>query len=187
VLTVEQALIALYRGKLEGTRNGMQMFALKLLKDNDIRYAEDMVIGEDFDFFAQAILVANKVIVDRRQMYYYRPNDNSAMTKEFNIKHFEAIENVEKVGREMEGSIEGLRQAVDIMVFSDAVFYGAKMLPERKKWKREWRAIRCMVRENRLKALFDGEARLNTRIKALIMAIFGVDVGFVIIRRLIRW
>jgi len=186
-MTPEQTLMALYRGKLEGTRNGVQMFSLKLLCDNDLRYDESMAIGEDFDLLARAVLASKKVVVDRRRMYFYRQNDDSAMLQGFNSKHFEAIKNVERVGRQMEGEVEGLRQAVDVMMFSDAIFYGAKIFPERKEWPKEWRVIKRIVRENRRQALFDSEAKLNTRIKALIVTVFGVIIGFMMIRRLIRW
>ena len=87
----------------------------------------------------------------------------------------------------MADKVEGLNQAVDVMVFSDAVFYGAKMFPNRRNWPIEWRKIVEMIRQNRLKALFDREAKLSTRIKALIMTAFGVKIGFMVVRRLIRW
>lgn len=187
VLSINDTMRELYRGKLEGTRNGVQMFNLKMLNDNKIRYDEKMAIGEDFDFFARAILASNKVVVDKRRMYYYRSNPNSAMLQSFNQKQFDAIKNVENIGRNVENNIPGLREAIDNMVFSDAVFYGSKVVAVRKKWAKEYCEIALYIKKYRFAVLTSSQAKLNTKIKALITMIFGVKLGLTITKRLIRW
>ena len=187
VLSVEDTFRGLYKGALEGTRNGVQMIDLEMIKRHGIRYDEEMAVGEDFNFFARCILVSNRVVVDRRRMYFYRSNPGSVMLQKFNRKHFDAIKNVESIGRTVEGQIPGLRQSVDIMVFSDAVFYGAKAFPVKEKWTTEYKEISNYIKKYRSKALFSRQAKRNTRVKAMIMCIFGVDVGLMITGRLIKW
>lgn len=187
VLSSEETFKELYRGSLEGTRNGVQMFDLNMLNLNNIRYDEQMAVGEDFNFFARSILVSNKVVVDRRRMYFYRSNPSSVMLQNFNRKHFDAIKNVEGIGRTVEGRIPGLKQAIDIMVFSDAVYYGSKALPVKEKWPDEYREITGYIKKYRNEVLTNKSAKKNTRIKALIMCIFGVNTGLMITGRLIKW
>jgi glycosyltransferase involved in cell wall biosynthesis len=187
VLSTEDTMRELYRGTLEGTRNGVQVFNLAMLNENKIRYDERMAVGEDFNFFARAILVSNKVVVDRRRMYLYRSNPASAMLQSFNSKHYDAIKNVENVGRMVEGKIPGLKKAVDTMVFSDAIFYGAKMLAVRKQWANEYREIEHCINEYKFMVLANNKAKRNARIKALIMIVFGVNLGLRVSRRLIKW
>lgn len=186
-LGVEEAMRELYRGTLEGTRNGVQMFSLKMLNENNIRYDESMEVGEDFDFFARAILVSSKVVVDKRRMYFYRFNPASAMLQDFSRKHFDAIKNVENIGRSVEARIPGLKKAIDTMIFSDAIFYGAKMVGSRKQWPEEYQAIARYIKTSQLMVLMNSEAKNNTRIKAAIMIVFGVASGLKIMQRLIRW
>lgn len=186
-LSVTEGLLELYRGTLEGTRNGVQMFNLYLLKKHGIRYDENMAIGEDFDFFARALLVSNKLVVDRREMYFYRANPSSVMMQDFNIKHFNAIKNVEKVGRSMQKEIPGLKKAIDTMLFSDSVYYGAKMVGSQKQWPNEHREILQCIRDNRTMVLTNHHAKKNTRIKAILVTIFGANLGLIVIKRLIRW
>lgn len=186
-LSVEKTMRELYRGTLEGTRNGMQMFSLKMLNENGIRYNETMAVGEDFDFFARAVLMSNKVVVDRRKMYFYRSNPNSAMLQDFSLKHFDAIKNVENVGRTVQDKIPGLKKAIDTMVFSDAIFYGAKMFPTRDQWPEEYRSIIQYIKKYQFVVLMNNKAKKNTRIKAFITIVFGANLGLMITRRLIRW
>jgi glycosyltransferase involved in cell wall biosynthesis len=187
VLSSDETIKELYRGSLEGTRNGVQMFSLKMLKDNSIRYDEKMAVGEDFDFFARAILASNKVVVDKRRMYFYRTNPSSVMLQSFNRKHFEAIKNIESIGRSVEGRIEGLQKLIDTMVFSDAIFYGSKMITQRNSWSEEYAEIAQIIKKNRYMVLTDKHAKKNMRIKALIVAVLGVHFGLLATRSLIRW
>lgn len=186
-LGVEETMRELYRGTLEGTRNGVQMFSLKLLNENNIRYNESMEVGEDFDFFARAILASSKVVVDKRRMYFYRFNPASAMLQDFGRKHFDAIKNVENIGRSVESRIPGLKKAIDTMIFSDAIFYGAKMIRSRKQWPEEYQEIARYIKKSQLMVLMNNEAKNNTRIKAAFMIVFGVALGLKIMRGLIRW
>ena len=187
VLSVEDTMRELYRGTLEGTRNGVQMFSLKMLNDNKIRYNKIMAVGEDFDFFARAIMVSNKVVVDKRKMYFYRSNPASVMLQDFNRKHFEAIKNVENIGRMVEERIPGLKKAIDTMVFSDAIYYGAKMIYVREQWQKEYIEIVGYIKKYRFMVLTNNQAKRNTRIKALITIIFGMNLGLMVTKRLIRW
>lgn len=186
-LEPETTILELYKGVLEGTRNGVQFIKHSVLKDNSLRYDERMAVGEDFDFFARVILVSNRIVVDKRKMYYYRSNPKSAMMQSFNKSHFDAIRNVEKIGRKLQSDIPGLSKAVDTMLFSDSIYYGAKAVPVREEWPKEYKEICSLVREYRIKTLLNRSAKRNTRVKALIVSVLGVDRGLRLIRRMIRW
>ena len=186
-LNPKDAFRELYRGTLEGTRNGVQMFSLKLLNEYGIRYDVNMAVGEDFDFFARAVLVSNILVVDRREMYFYRSNPSSIMMQDFSLKHFEAIKNVEKIGRRVQDEIPGLEKTIDIMLFSDAIYYGAKMISARKEWPNEHKEIIRHIKEYRYMVLKNSQAKNNTRIKALMVIVLGANLGLGFIKRLIKW
>jgi glycosyltransferase involved in cell wall biosynthesis len=187
LLSKENTLRELYKGTLEGTRNGVQMLRLGMLNDYNIRYDEKMNVGEDFDFFARAVMKSDRVVIDRSKLYFYRSNPSSAMMREFSVTHFDAIKNVEKVGRSFQNKIDGLKELVDIMVFSDCIYYGAKMHKKRKKWPKEYLSVVAQIKKYRLKALISKNAKNNTRIKAFIVYALGVRGGLIVARRLIRW
>ena len=99
VFTRTEALTALYNGRLEKGNNGCQLYKTEVIKHNNIRFDSQMAIGEDFDFLARAIISARCIVVDNRRLYYYRANPTSAVHQEFNIRHYQAIENMQKTGR----------------------------------------------------------------------------------------
>lgn len=187
LMSIDDTLLELYRGDLEGARNGVQMFSLKMLNENGIRYNENMAIGEDFDFFARAILASNKVVVDKRRMYFYRSNPSSAMTQTFSRKHFDAIKNIEQVGRSVEHRIPGLKKAIDTAIFADAVFYGAKVFAVRRRWPVEYNEIMKLLKKYRFMVLTNNNAKRNVRIKAFLVTILGMKLGLMATRKLIRW
>lgn len=83
VLTPEQATIReLYYAIPIGCY--CKLFRRKFLGD-ELRFFEDIFIGEGFNFACYTFQRANKVVVGHKKLYYYRrDNSNSAMTK-FNV------------------------------------------------------------------------------------------------------
>ncbi len=61
-----------------------KLFRRSFLADN-LRFFEDIFIGEGFNFACYTFQRANKIVVGHKKLYYYRrDNSNSAMTK-FNV------------------------------------------------------------------------------------------------------
>lgn len=74
-----------------------KIFKFDFLKQNNIRFLQDVYIGEGLNFNALSYQYANKVAVGHRKVYFYRTdNVNSAMTK-FNIKKCEMAVNAIKI------------------------------------------------------------------------------------------
>lgn len=184
--TPKEALLALYGGKLEKGGNGCQIFKLSFLRKNKLLYDTSMSISEDFDFFARAILVSNKIIVDHRDMYFYRRNVDSVTHEDFNIKHYNAIYNVQKVGRSVEKQIPEIRNVLDSNLLLNSISYGTLMYGVRKKYLKEFDQIKTNIKKYRYSTLFSPDVKLTGRIKALIVAVFGINLGLRIINKLIR-
>lgn len=59
-----------------------KLFKTSFLKENNIRFIEDIYIGEGFNFNVDAFQMAKNVNVGQRKIYYYRrDNETSATTK----------------------------------------------------------------------------------------------------------
>ena len=77
-----------------------KMFSLKFLKDNSIRFKENIRMGEGFNFNTYSFLHATKVAIGYKQIYYYRRNNIDSATTNFNQARWEngflAIDLIEK-------------------------------------------------------------------------------------------
>ena len=177
VLNSVDALFAMYYGVLDGGENGMQLFRSSLLKGTEVRYNSSMKIGEDFDFLTRLVSNANKVIADPSHMYFYRTNPNSAMNKSINLNHFRAIDNVTKFAKEiLNGSFDRadeLRRAMNVRLFSDAVYYGARAYPARQEFKTEYEKCLGYIDKYKLEVFMNAQAKRNTRIKAFLALLVG--------------
>lgn len=58
-----------------------KLFKKSIIDDNNIRFKEDLIIGEDFMFNLEYLKYSNNVIVDERYLYHYRLNNGSALNK----------------------------------------------------------------------------------------------------------
>lgn len=55
-----------------------KMFSADLLKKGNVRFYEDIKIGEGFNFNISCFLKANTVVFSTKQIYYYRRDNNSS-------------------------------------------------------------------------------------------------------------
>ncbi len=180
------ALTSLYNGTLEKGQNGCQIFRLSLIKEALIFYDTRMAIGEDFDFFARAILVSNKVVIDHREMYFYRRNDNSAVHKPFSLKQYEAIYNIQAAGRSVEDKIPSLKRVLDNNLLVTSISYGALMYADREKFPEEFLQIKNNIKKHKYSTLLSRDLKTNSRIKAAIVVVFGLPLGLRLIKKMIR-
>ena len=186
VFTRTEALTALYNGRLEKGNNGCQLYKTDIIKRNNIRFDSQMAIGEDFDFLARAIISARCIAVDNRRLYYYRANPTSAVHQEFNIRHYQAIENMQKTGRALHNPPKKLVQAMDNNLFVASASYGALMYASRKKFPREFDEIKCTVRRLKWGTLLSRDVKRSGRIRAALIICLGINLGFIVIRKLIK-
>ncbi len=182
VLDAIEALVLMYYGKLEKSENGVQMFKAELLKENNITYDNGKIVCEDFDFFAQALLVSSKIAVDYRKMYYYRPNPNSVMNQKINLNFFKAIDNKSKVGLAVSDKHPALRNAIKINIFNSSVSLAMRGYQEREKWQKEFTQIWYNLREYRWLALLNKNTKPRVRMAALLYCVFGNRISTIILR-----
>lgn len=177
ILSSTDALLAMYYGVLDGGENGMQLFRSSLLKKDKIRYNSSMKIGEDFDFLSRLVLSAELVIADPSHIYFYRTNPNSAMNRNINLNHFQAIDNVTQSAREVLGGYFArsgeLRNAMNVRKFSDAVYYGSRAYSTRREFKAEYDKCLVYIDKYKFEVFMNSQAKITTRTKALIAMIIG--------------
>ncbi|RKW01534.1 MAG: hypothetical protein D8B38_04270, partial [Candidatus Saccharimonas sp.] len=132
------------------------------------------------------IISARCIAVDNRRLYYYRANPTSAVHQEFNIRHYQAIENMQKTGRALHNPPKKLVQAMDNNLFVASASYGALMYESRKKFPREFDEIKRTVRRLKWGTLLSRDVKHSGRIRAALIICLGANLGFIVIRKLIK-
>jgi len=186
IIDTGEALIRMYYGKLEKSGNGVQMFTTKLLKDSYIIFDENKKICEDFDFFARVLIASNKVAVDYRKMYYYRPNSNSTMHQKINSDFFKAIENKTEAGLTAIDKCPGLLEAIKIDIFNNSVSLALRGYHEREKWQKEFTQIWYNLKSYKWSTLLNKNAKPRVRIAALLYCLFGNRISTIILESIKR-
>lgn len=73
---------------------------LRSFLGKDIRFSEDLCIGEGFNFNTAAFQKTNKIVVGNRRCYFYRKDNENSVTTKFNKEKWEiglfAIEKIKK-------------------------------------------------------------------------------------------
>ena len=75
-----------------------KIFRLDVIKQNDIRFKEEMFIGEDFRFLLEYMKVAKIsqfLLVNKALCHYMRDNENSLMSKLLETKIQDSLDNFE--------------------------------------------------------------------------------------------
>jgi glycosyltransferase involved in cell wall biosynthesis len=184
--SAKEALLALYEGRLEKGSNGVQVYALNIIRKNNLLFDTTMRIGEDFDFFARAIMCSNKIAVDSRVMYFYRQNPSSVTQKEFNIEHYKAIYNVQKSGRKFVDKVPGLSKVLNNNLAINSVSYGALMYDSREKYTEEFEDVISNIDKYKYSALTSAGTSFFSRAKLLITVPLGAKVGLKVLSQMKR-
>lgn len=184
--TPSQALLALYKGTLEKGINGQQMFRRSLIKHHNLQYDSTMTIREDFNYLARAIVKSNKVVLDNRDMYYYRLNETSALHTASLTRHYEGMINQQRLGRDLGKEFPEIIDTVNNNLVFDSISCGVSMLDNREDYKVEYEQIVANINKYKYKTLFDCGGSLSGRIKVLIIVIFGIKIGLNIVKVLIK-
>lgn len=181
-----EALERMFYGTLEKSENGVQMFDRQLLVENKVLFDAEMKIGEDFDFFVQALCRCNRVVIDYRKMYYYRPNPNSAMHQKINEGLMKAVTNFSSVGERLVKKHPDLQKAVDAKKFNDSVALAMRGYHARLEWRDDFEKLLYNIKSLKWQVLFDRKARTKVRVAAFVYSISGSYVGTTILRRIKR-
>lgn len=138
---------------------------------SDLRFNEELFIGEGFNFNVEAFQKANKIVAGERKTYYYRrDNPTSAMTK-FSIKKCEcglwALEVLKQKLTIYTHRIEKAWRFANWRTHSD--FYDMCVLARaQKEYSQMYQRCLTMTRTGALSALFVPTSRQN-KIRAIIM------------------
>ena len=66
-----------------------KLFNREFLNKNNIRFFQDIYIGEGFNFNVKAFQLANKVSIGKRKIYYYRRDNEKSATTSFSKEKWE--------------------------------------------------------------------------------------------------
>lgn len=174
----------MFYGVLEKSENGVQMFDRQLLVKNNVIFDPGKKIGEDFDFFAQALAHCDKVAIDYRKMYYYRPNPTSTMHQKINEGLMKAVTNFSSIGEKLVEKYPDLQRAIDSKKFSDSVSLSIRSYHVREEWKEDFEKLSYNIRSLKWKVMFDSKVRKKVRVAAFIYCIFNNHIGTIILRRI---
>lgn len=177
-----EAFEKMFYDTLEKSDNGIQMFDGQLLVENKILFDPEKKVGEDFDFFAQALVCCDKVAVDYRKMYYYRPNPTSTMHQKINEGLMNAVTNFYSIGEGLVKKHPDLQKAVGAKRFSDSVSLAMRSYDVRGEWRGEFKNLGYNIRSFKWRVLFDGKARKKVRAAAFVYCIFGNHIGTITLR-----
>jgi glycosyltransferase involved in cell wall biosynthesis len=178
------ALERLFYGTLEKSDNGVQMYDRKLIIVNEILFDSNKKIGEDFDFFAQAIMHCNKVAIDYRKMYFYRPNPTSVMNQQINKGLMDSVTNFNNVGKKFIKIYPQLKRAVDAKKFNDSVSLSIRTFDSRHNWGKEYIELGSNIKNLKWQILFDSKVRNKVRVAASIYCLLGNHLGTSILRNI---
>ncbi|MBH1956611.1 glycosyltransferase family 2 protein [Candidatus Saccharibacteria bacterium] len=184
VYSQKQAFEKMFYGTLEKSENGVQLYSRSLLVEHGILANSDRKIGEDFDFLAQALMHCDKIAVDNRKMYYYRPNPKSLMRQSVNKEIMKSINTYATIGKTVMKKYPDIQGAVDAKTFNDSVALAIRVYDERQKWRGEVSEIFANIHNLKWQILFDNKARRKVRLAALIYCVFGNILGTEVIRRI---
>ena len=179
-----ETLEKMFYGTLEKSQNGVQMFERQLLIDNTILFDPKKKVGEDFDFFVQAIMRCDWVAVDYRKMYYYRPNPNSTMNQSINKGLMRAVDNFSHIGEELIEKYPTLRQAVDAKKFSDSVSLSMRGYHVRSEWQDDFIKLELNIESLKWRVLRDSKVIRRVRAAALVYCMLGYRIGTIMLRRI---
>lgn len=182
VIGSDDALSRLYYGKLEKSKNGVQMFKSTLLYENKIIFDEDKKICEDFVFLARALSVSNNVVIDNRKMYYYRPNSSSAMNQKLNRDFFKAVKDKYEIGYSISDNNCDLLSAVETDMFYSSVLLAIRGYDECCKWQREFGEIWSNLNLYKWTVFVNNNAKPKVRFVALLYCLFGNKVSTIMLR-----
>lgn len=157
-----------------------KMFKRSLL--DDVRFENELFIGEGFNFNTDAFQRAKKVAIGNQSIYHYRrDNDDSAMTK-FNIKKIEcALYAIERIGKKLVTRDDAILRALkfanwhthcDMMFFID-------LASAAKEYEDIYRTCYKVARKDALTALFVPTSN-KERLRALLTWVYPRTIAILI-------
>lgn len=90
-----------------------KIYRREFLFDNNIKFYEDIFMGEGFNFNVLAFSKANKIVTSNKKIYYYRRDNNTSATTKFKIEKWEnALFAIEKIKSNIHTNDKRLKEAL---------------------------------------------------------------------------
>jgi glycosyltransferase involved in cell wall biosynthesis len=179
-----EAYERIFYGTLEKSENGIQMLDRRLLVEHKVLFDPRKKIGEDFDFFVQALAHCDKIAVDYRKMYYYRSNPTSTMHQNVNEGLMKAVTNFSSIGEKLMKKYPELKKAVDAKKFSDSVSLAMRSYHVQEEWQEDFKELGYNIRGLKWQVLLDNKVRKKVRAAAFIYCVLGTHIGTILLRRI---
>lgn len=167
-------------------QNGMLLFNAGIIRNKDLRYTEDVKMGEDLEFQYKYLIHCKKPISIGRNFYFYRYRDGSAISNNESLinnmrNNFQNVISLLKYVHMEEGMTESWFCKRIQLMLKAAVQSGAKMgTKERKYVQSELSSIKRFVKDNNMYGIFD----LTLHVASLNMTIYSILLTlFLMIRR----
>lgn len=151
-----------------------KMYKKSFLDENNIRFEEDLFIGEGFNFNTDAFEHANNVTIGHKKIYFYRRNNPTSATTKFSMRKWDnGLYAIEKINNKMIFNTNEIKRAIkyarwhtnqDVLNFM--VMAGAEN-ENYEKYKR----IKKIVRRQAYNA-FNLPIKFREKIRALICIIY---------------
>lgn len=103
-----------------------KIFRLDVIKQNDIRFKEEMFIGEDFRFlleYMKAAKISGFFFVNKALYHYMRDNENSLMSRLLEVKIQDSLDNFELMYQIIGKSKEEINKLLQIERERQAEYY----------------------------------------------------------------
>lgn len=88
----------------------------------NVRFPEDISIGEDLDLNYSLFLCARKITVIPQKMYFYFQRDGSAMHSTFNDKRLDGLRVTQKIYDNVKDTNQELLRAAESKMFTEVVY-----------------------------------------------------------------
>lgn len=148
-----------------------KLFKTSLIRDNNIKFFEDIYIGEGFNFNSCCFQQAKKIVTSSKKIYFYRmDNPNSAVTLFNSDKWLNALYALDKIEKKsMFKNNDEVKNAIDFAKWYDCVFIIKKMYNENVLKENVFLKNKCLKDIDRYyKAALLVDVSIKTKIRAIL-------------------
>ena len=149
-----------------------KIFKSDFLRNNNIKFCEDLYYGEGLKFIINAAQAASKIGVGTKCVYYYRINNMDSATKKFNLKKYNNGEkSLDKIKSELTKSNDSVEHQLNIhycFFYFNALFDIVKNRKQ-EEFKSEYTMYRGKFKQYAHIVLKYSDLKLKQKLKILLM------------------
>lgn len=175
-MTTGQYVEGLFYGNMgDGWSASNKIFSKKRLDELQLRFDEKIAVGEDLLFVMRVVEDGETVARSSAPLYRYRVNAAGAMHRNVNPRMFELIDCSRHV---IKGSLglSATAGATASFMFMNAIYCAALTYEKRHELAERYDQCMSIVREYRVRVLFDRRTSTNMKIKAALTMVGGMRI-----------